>query len=135
LLITAGGGLALFGGILLIGRELDTFALSELVQRSAELLASRWLTPIVVLLLVGAFTKSAQFPFHFWLSQAMAAPTPASAYLHSATMVKLGVYLLSRFDAVLRDVPWYGNTLVIFGSVTMLVAALGAIRATGYKAV
>lgn len=135
LLITAAGGLALFGGILLIGMELGTFALSELAQRSSELLASPWLTPIIVLLFVGAFTKSAQFPFRFWLPQAMAAPTPASAYLHSATMVKLGVYLLARFDAVFHDVPWYGDTLVIFGSITMLIAALGAIRATGYKAV
>jgi len=135
LLITAAGGLALFGSILLIGMELGTFRLSELVDRSSELLESPWLVSIIVLLLIGAFTKSAQFPFHFWLPQAMAAPTPASAYLHSATMVKLGVYLLARFDVVFRDVIWFGDTLVIFGSVTMLIAALGAVRATGYKAV
>ena len=135
LLITAGGGLALFGAILLIGISLQTFALSEVALRSGELLQSPWLTTIIVLLLVGTFTKSAQFPFHFWLPQAMAAPTPASAYLHSATMVKLGVYLLARFDAVFVDLPWFGDTLVVVGMMTMLVAALGALRATGYKAV
>ncbi|MCK9510136.1 MAG: DUF4040 domain-containing protein [Pigmentiphaga sp.] len=135
LLITAGGGLALFGSILLIGMELNTFLLSEVARRSDELLGSPWLAPIIVLLLIGTFTKSAQFPFHFWLPQAMAAPTPASAYLHSATMVKLGVYLLARFELVFRDVPWFGDTLVVFGSATMLIAAAGAIRATGYKAV
>ena len=135
LLVTGAGGLALFGGIVLIGMELQTFLFSEVLLRSDELLASPWLTPIIVLLLLGAFTKSAQFPFHFWLPQAMAAPTPASAYLHSATMVKLGVYLLARFDVVFQDVAWFGITLVIAGLATMLIAALGAIRATGYKAV
>lgn len=135
LLITAGGGLALFGGILLIGMQLGTFSLTEISVRADELVESRYLTAIIVLVLIGAFTKSAQFPFHFWLPQAMAAPTPASAYLHSATMVKLGVYLLARFDGVFTDVPAFGMTLVIFGMATMLIAALNAIRATGYKEV
>ncbi|VGO10897.1 Na(+) H(+) antiporter subunit A [plant metagenome] len=135
LLITGGGGLALFGGILLIGMAAGTFSLSALMSQPATLLDSPWALPAAILLFVGAFTKSAQFPFHFWLPQAMAAPTPASAYLHSATMVKLGVYLLARFEVVYRDASWFGTTLVIVGSITMLVAALGAIRATGYKAV
>ncbi|HHZ8190560.1 TPA: hydrogen gas-evolving membrane-bound hydrogenase subunit E [Pseudomonas aeruginosa] len=135
LLITAGGGLALFGGILLIGMQLGTFSLTEITARAHELKESPHLVAIIVLILLGAFTKSAQFPFHFWLPQAMAAPTPASAYLHSATMVKLGIYLLARFDGVFADVPAFGITLVAFGMATMMIAALNAIRATSYKAV
>lgn len=135
LLVTAGGGLALFGAILLIGLEVGTFSLTEVAARSDELVASPYLPGIVVLLLVGALTKSAQFPFHFWLPNAMAAPTPASAYLHSATMVKLGVYLLARFDPILADLPAFGLTLVAVGSLTMVVAAINALRASGYKAV
>ena len=135
LLVTAGGGLALFAGILLIGMELGTFSLAEVTARSDELVQSPYLVAIIVLILLGAFTKSAQFPFHFWLPQAMAAPTPASAYLHSATMVKLGVYLLARFAPVFADVPDFGVTLVVFGSATMLIAALNAVLAVGYKAI
>lgn len=135
LLVTGGGGLALFAGILLIGTELGTFSLTEVAQRADELVASPMMPAILVLVLAGAFTKSAQVPFQFWLPNAMAAPTPASAYLHSATMVKLGVYLLARFDEIFAAVPAFGTTLVIVGSLTMLVAAFEALRATGYKAV
>lgn len=135
LLVTAGGGLALFGAILLVGIDLGTFSLSEIATSADRLAQSPNLVAIVVLILIGAFTKSAQFPFHFWLPQAMAAPTPASAYLHSATMVKLGIYLLGRFDAAFAQVPAFGTTLVIIGSLTMLIAALNALRSTGYKAV
>ncbi|WP_216179084.1 hydrogen gas-evolving membrane-bound hydrogenase subunit E [Verticiella alkaliphila] len=112
-----------------------SFSYSDVVATADTWLSSPWTTPAIILILVGAFTKSAQFPFHFWLPQAMAAPTPASAYLHSATMVKLGVYLLARWESTFREVPWYGPTLVVIGSLTMLIAAVGAIRATGYKAV
>ncbi|MHB2266547.1 hydrogen gas-evolving membrane-bound hydrogenase subunit E [Aliihoeflea sp. PC F10.4] len=135
LLVTGGGGLALFAGILLIGAELGTFSFSEVALRADELVASPLMPAILVLVLAGAFTKSAQVPFQFWLPNAMAAPTPASAYLHSATMVKLGVYLLARFDEIFASVPAFGTTLVIVGSLTMLVAAFEALRATGYKAV
>ncbi|OZI38729.1 hypothetical protein CEK29_19665 [Bordetella genomosp. 5] len=135
LLVTGAGGLALFGGILLIGLAVDTYSLSLIAERIETLVASPLLVPAIVLVMLGCFTKSAQFPFHFWLPQAMAAPTPASAYLHSATMVKLGVYLLARFDSLLQSVHWYGDTLTVVGMATMLVAALHAVRATGYKAV
>ncbi len=135
LIVTGGGGLVLFAGILVIGMVLGTFSFSEVLARSDELVASPWAGTIAVLIMIGAFTKSAQFPFHFWLPHAMAAPTPASAYLHSATMVKLGVFLLARFDGVFADMPAFGHTLVIVGVLTMIVAALQALRAEGFKAV
>jgi multicomponent Na+:H+ antiporter subunit A len=135
LLVTGGGGLVLFAGILLIGMTLGTFSFTEVAARSDELIASPWIGVIVALIMIGAFTKSAQFPFHFWLPNAMAAPTPASAYLHSATMVKLGIFLLARFDAVFAQVPAFGTTLVVVGSLTMVIAALRALHAEGFKAV
>ncbi|GGK36094.1 hydrogen gas-evolving membrane-bound hydrogenase subunit E [Salinarimonas ramus] len=135
LLVTAGGGLALLAGIILIGVEAGTFSLAAITANPAPILESPLLPAIVVCVLIGAFTKSAQFPFHFWLPNAMKAPTPASAYLHSATMVKLGVYLLARLDPVFAGAPWVGATLVAFGGVTMLIAALQALRAVELKAV
>ncbi len=135
LLVTVAGGLALLAGIILIGIVAGTFSLSALVADNAALVASPLLPVIVALVLLGAFTKSAQAPFHFWLPNAMAAPTPASAYLHSATMVKLGVYLLARFDPVFGEVAWFGPVLVGFGGLTMLLAAVQALRATEFKAV
>lgn len=135
LIVTAGGGLALFGGILLIGLELDTWSLSEIAGRGPELASSPLAPAILALVLIGAFTKSAQFPFHFWLPNAMAAPTPASAFLHSATMVKLGVYLLARLDAPLSSMPAFGPLLVFFGALTLLVAGLRALMQGGFKAI
>ncbi|HEX8275799.1 MAG TPA: proton-conducting transporter membrane subunit, partial [Longimicrobiaceae bacterium] len=133
--VTAGGGLALLAAILLIGATLGTYSLSEAVARAPELARSPWIVPIMAGLLAGAFTKSAQFPFHFWLPNAMQAPTPASAYLHSATMVKLGVYLLARFEPVVGAVPGGRDTLIGFALATMLVGAFQALRAENFKAV
>lgn len=135
LLVTGLGGLALLGAFIFIGIALGTFSFSEVILRSSDLASSPYLPAILPLLLIGAFTKSAQFPFHFWLPNAMQAPTPASAYLHSATMVKLGVYLLARFDVAFTEVPAFGIALVVIGSMTMIVGAFEAIRATGFKAV
>ncbi|MFC3608120.1 hydrogen gas-evolving membrane-bound hydrogenase subunit E [Stutzerimonas tarimensis] len=135
LVVTGGGGLALFAGILLIGIELGTYSYSEIALRSDELLASPVAVPAMVLILLGAFTKSAQFPFHFWLPAAMEAPAPASAFLHSATMVKLGVYLLARFDLVFAGMPAFSTTLVTVGCITMLVAAVRALASDGFKEV
>lgn len=135
LVVTGGGGLALFAGILLIGITLGTFSLSEVAERAPELLASPLAVPAMILIMLGAFTKSAQLPFHFWLPQAMEAPAPASAFLHSATMVKLGVYLLARFDLVFGGILAFGTTLVIVGSLTMLVAAVRALSTDGFKEV
>ena len=135
LLVTAGGGLALLAGIILIGVKAGTFSLAAITANPAPILESPLLPAIAICIMIGAFTKSAQFPFHFWLPNAMKAPTPASAYLHSATMVKLGVYLLARMDPVFAGAPWIGATLVAFGGATMLIAALQALRATEIKAV
>ena len=133
--VTAGGGLALLAAFVLIGATLDSYSMTEAIARAPELARSRWIVLILIGLLAGAFTKSAQFPFHFWLPNAMQAPTPASAYLHSATMVKLGVYLLARFEPVIGAVPWGRDTLVGFALATMLVGGFQALRAENFKAV
>ncbi|MDP1028343.1 proton-conducting transporter membrane subunit [Sphingomonas sp. KR1UV-12] len=131
--VTAGGGLALIAATAMIGQVLGTYSMAEAVRRGPELLASNWGAPIVACIMIAAFTKSAQFPFHFWLPNAMQAPTPASAYLHSATMVKLGIYLLARFEPVIAGTAWGRNTLIIVACITMLVAALQALRAESFK--
>lgn len=133
LLITAGGGLALFAGILLLGLDLGTFSVSEIVARPADVTAAPHLVAIIPLLLLGAFTKSAQVPFHFWLPRAMAAPTPASAFLHSATMVKLGVYLVARLAAAFELVPAYGTVLMVAGLLTAVMAAVNLLRSVAVK--
>ena len=135
LLVTVAGGLALFAGILLIGITAGTFSLSALLADGTALVESPLMPVIIGLVLLGAFTKSAQAPFHFWLPNAMSAPTPASAYLHSATMVKLGVYLVARFDPLFSTVFWFGPLLIGVGGITMLLAALQALRAVEFKAV
>ncbi|MEZ5673527.1 MAG: proton-conducting transporter membrane subunit, partial [Thiotrichaceae bacterium] len=103
LLITMGGGLALLGGLLLLSQIADTRLLSEIIAAAPQLRDDPRLPYAIMLVLIGAFTKSAQFPFHFWLPNAMSAPTPVSAYLHSATMVKLGIYLMARLDPAFND--------------------------------
>ena len=133
--VTAGGGLALLASILLIGITLGSYSLTDVVARAPELARSPWIVPILAGVLIGAFTKSAQFPFHFWLPNAMQAPTPASAYLHSATMVKLGIYLLARFEPVIGSVRGGRDVLITVAMVTMLVAAFQAVRAENHKTV
>lgn len=121
LLVTAGGGLALLAGLILIGVASDSFTLSEVLN--ANIQESPYATGILVLVLLGAFTKSAQFPFHFWLPNAMAAPTPVSAYLHSATMVKAGIFLLLRFQPVMVGIEGWSLSLLIVGGITTVFAA------------
>jgi multicomponent K+:H+ antiporter subunit A len=127
LAITGAGGLALLAGALVLGHITGSYSL-QVITNSAELIQSHALYPVaLILILVGAFTKSAQFPFHFWLPHAMAAPTPVSAYLHSATMVKAGVFLLARlYPALSGSDLWFylvtftGLTTLVFGAYTAL---------------
>jgi multicomponent Na+:H+ antiporter subunit A len=132
LVVTGTGGLAFLAGIVLIGTATGTFEISEIEGSLAD---HPLYLPIFLLVVAGAFTKSAQVPFHFWLPNAMAAPTPVSAYLHSATMVKGGVYLLARMNPSLGGTDIWMLTLTIFGGVTAVFASVVAIRQTDIKQV
>lgn len=133
LVVTGGGGLALLAGLIFIWNISGTTQLSLLVHGNDVLRQSPFYFATLLLVLGGAFTKSAQFPFHFWLPNAMEAPTPVSAYLHSATMVKAGVYLLMRLNPVLGDTAAWEILLPFFGGLTMLTGAVLAIRQTDLK--
>jgi multicomponent Na+:H+ antiporter subunit A len=133
LFVTGAGGLAMLAGFLLLGGVAGTYRISEITLAGDQLQADALYLPILLLILAGAFTKSAQFPFHFWLPGAMAAPTPVSAYLHSATMVKAGVFLLARLHPALGGTePWF-LLLTVTGAVTMLWASLSALRQSDLK--
>jgi multicomponent Na+:H+ antiporter subunit A len=125
LLITSAGGLAMLAGLVLIAQTGGTYRLSELL---ADPPSGTTVTVGLVLVAVGAFTKSAQYPFHSWLPGAMAAPTPVSAYLHSATMVKAGVYLLARLAPAFAEVGPWRPLVVTVGLVTMIGGGLRALR-------
>ena len=133
LVVTGGGGLLLLAGLIFIWDISGMTQLSMLVRSGDILRDSPFYLAALLLVLGGAFTKSAQFPFHFWLPNAMEAPTPVSAYLHSATMVKAGVYLLMRLNPVLGDTAAWQILLPFFGGLTMLTGALLAIRQTDLK--
>jgi multicomponent K+:H+ antiporter subunit A len=127
LIITSAGGLCLFAGVLLVGRIVGGYDL-DLVLNSQDAIRDHPLyLATLILVLVGALTKSAQFPFHFWLPQAMSAPTPVSAYLHSAAMVKLGVFLLARLWPVLAGTDEWIWIVGTAGLVTLLLGAYTAI--------
>jgi len=133
LLITGGGGLALLAGIVLLGIAAGSLELSEIATKRDLLHNHALYLPILALCLLGAFTKSAQVPFHFWLPNAMAAPTPISAFLHSATMVKAGVYLLARLYPALGGTDAWLWSLSIFGAATAVLGGVLAIRQTDLK--
>ena len=127
LTVTGMGGLALLAGVLLIGHVVGSFSLSTVLENGA-LVQQHALYPVILcLVLLGAFTKSAQFPFHFWLPHAMAAPTPVSAYLHSATMVKAGIFLLARFYPVLAGTDLWFYLVTAAGMATLLWGAVWAL--------
>jgi multicomponent K+:H+ antiporter subunit A len=127
LTITGAGGLALLGGLLLLGHMAGSYELSAILSSGDAIRAHSWYLPAMVLILLGAFTKSAQFPFHFWLPNAMAAPTPVSAYLHSATMVKAGVFLLARLFPALSGTPEWSWLVGGTGLATLLLGAFVAL--------
>ncbi|TDS16060.1 putative monovalent cation/H+ antiporter subunit A [Sphingobacterium paludis] len=133
--ITGLGGFFLLAGLILMGQIAGTFVISELFNKHDFLLAHPLYPLIAGLIFIGAFTKSAQFPFHFWLPGAMKAPTPVSAYLHSATMVKAGIYLLARFTPVLGGSELWNNTLLIVGGFTMAFAAIHALFRVDLKGI
>jgi NADH:ubiquinone oxidoreductase subunit 5 (subunit L)/multisubunit Na+/H+ antiporter MnhA subunit len=134
LLITTIGGLALTAGVILVYVAMGTFDLRELFARAEELRQHALFRPILICLLLGVFTKSAQFPFHFWLPDAMQAPTPVSAYLHSATMVKAGVFLLGRIFPIFGGTKEWFWIVSVVGMATMLLGAYAAVRKTDLKA-
>ena len=135
LLITVAGGLALMAGVILLGNAAGTFRISEILAQGSSLAAHPRAPVIIVLIAFGAFAKSAQAPMHVWLANAMVAPTPVSAFLHSATMVKLGVYLLARLNPVFGTHDWWGFLLVTAGLATMLTGTLLALREKDLKRV
>lgn len=133
LVVTGTGGLFLLAGVLMIMSVTGDMEMSQLLNHPDIIKESGYYLPILILFLGAAFTKSAQFPFHFWLPNAMEAPTPVSAFLHSATMVKAGVYLLMRLHPVLGDTEVWMTVLPLFGGATLLVGTILAVRQTDLK--
>lgn len=135
MLITVFGGLALLGGILLLHLITGTYSISETISMSAEIANHPLFTAALLLFLLGAFTKSAQFPFHIWLPDAMEAPTPVSAYLHSATMVKAGIYLVARMTPVFAYSGTWVWLVAGIGVITLFWGSFSAVRQTDLKAI
>ncbi|MFT5067854.1 MAG: multicomponent K+:H+ antiporter subunit A, partial [Reinekea sp.] len=127
LTVTGMGGLAMIGGMLLLGQIVGSYDLSVILQNRELIQASPMYLPALILILLGCFTKSAQFPFHFWLPHAMSAPTPVSAYLHSATMVKAGIFLMARMWPVLSGTPEWFMIVTTAGLITMVLGAVIAL--------
>src|SRR5690606_5362064 len=127
LTVTAVGGLALLAGALTIGHIVGSYDLDRVLESGDAIRSHRLYLPALALLLLGCLTKSAQFPFHFWLPQAMAAPTPVSAYLHSAAMVKAGVFLLVRLWPVMGGTSEWLWTVGTAGLATFVLGAWFAI--------
>ncbi len=133
LLVTGGGGLAMMAGLVLLAQISGSFEIGQWIENAALIQAHPLAPAAFVLILLGAATKSAQFPFHFWLPNAMEAPTSVSAYLHSATMVKAGVYLLARLYPVLSGLALWPSLLTVLGLLTLLGSSLLALAQTDLK--
>lgn len=133
--ITVFGGLSMLGGITLLYVMTGTFSVREIITNVDLVLTSSLFLPAMLFILIGAFTKSAQFPFHIWLPDAMEAPTPVSAYLHSATMVKAGIYLVARLTPVFGgSLEWFW-IISIVGIITLLWGSVSAVRQKDLKAI
>ncbi|MBY6090434.1 monovalent cation/H+ antiporter subunit A [Pseudooceanicola sp. 502str34] len=134
LTVTGMGGLAMIGGMLILGQIAGSYDIQVILQNREAIQSSELYIPALLLILLGCFTKSAQFPFHFWLPHAMAAPTPVSAYLHSATMVKAGIFLMARLWPVLSGTDAWFMIVTSAGLITMVLGALIAIFKNDLKA-
>ncbi|HSF65498.1 MAG TPA: monovalent cation/H+ antiporter subunit A, partial [Paracoccaceae bacterium] len=134
LAVTGMGGLAMIGGMLILGNIAGSYDLTVILQNKDLIQASEWYLPALILILLGCFTKSAQFPFHFWLPHAMAAPTPVSAYLHSATMVKAGIFLMARMWPVLAGTDAWFILVTSAGLITMVLGAVIGVFKNDLKA-
>lgn len=135
MLITVFGGLSMFGGLILMSVITGTTSIQGMVAKADVILNSSYLPLILGLMLIGAFTKSAQFPFHIWLPDAMEAPTPVSSYLHSATMVKAGIYLVARFFPIFSHYEWFVIIVSLVGILTLCWGSYMAVRQTDLKAI
>ncbi|MFC5591311.1 Na+/H+ antiporter subunit A [Sporosarcina soli] len=135
MMITVFGGLMMLGGFVLLGIMGDTFSIRELIASSASFIGHEYFTLALILILLGAFTKSAQFPFYIWLPDAMEAPTPVSAYLHSATMVKAGLYLVARFTPIFAVSEVWIWLVTGIGLLTLFWGSFFAVKQTDLKAI
>lgn len=135
MIITVFGGLMMLGGFILLGIMGDTFSIRELIANASDLAGHHLFVLALVLILLGAFTKSAQFPFYIWLPDAMEAPTPVSAYLHSATMVKAGLYLVARFTPVFAASEVWIWLVTGIGLLTLFWGSFFAVKQTDLKAI
>lgn len=135
MLITIFGGLSLLGGFIILYVITGTSNIQLMIEQTDTIVASEWFPFLLIFILLGAFTKSAQFPFHIWLPDAMEAPTPVSAYLHSATMVKAGLFLVARFYPILSPSELFFTIVTTVGMITLVWASYMAVRQTDLKAI
>lgn len=135
LLITVSGGLCMLGGFILLYLITDSFSIREMILQVQLIAGHDLFIPAMILILLGAFTKSAQFPFYIWLPDAMEAPTPVSAYLHSATMVKAGIYVIARFSPIFAfSAQWFWIVSLV-GLFTMVWGSFHAVKQTDLKSI
>ncbi|MGM0875527.1 MAG: Na+/H+ antiporter subunit A [Bacillota bacterium] len=135
MIITIFGGLLMLGGFIMLNMMTNSFSIREIIGQAPEIAQHQLFVPALILVLFGAFTKSAQFPFYIWLPDAMEAPTPVSAYLHSATMVKAGIYLVARFSPVFSGTPEWFWIVSAFGIFTMFWGSFNAVKQTDLKGI